>query len=143
MLCCRACEAAGPRPQSNPGAQLRGRGQHHLCRVLGDRGIALFLVISSAFGLLLSWWYVAQSRLAPHTRHLAKSAVEARSLVVVGFTFMAAGLLSSGVDYLTRVSIIRELGLGTVGLYQATWTLGSYYVTFVTGAMAPPISSPA
>lgn len=104
--------------------------------LLREKGIALFLVTSSAFGILLSWWFARKVKLPSIHVSWRESICEARVLVAVGFSFVVAGLMSSGTDYLTRIWIVREAGLDAVGHYQATWTLGAYYVSVVTGAMA-------
>lgn len=101
----------------------------------GERAIVWFLVAISAFGVLTTWWY---SRKLPiktsqiSTRHMI---VEARVLVKTGFAFMVSGLVNTGVLYLTRVLVARELEMSAVGLYSAAITLSSIYVNIILQAM--------
>jgi enterobacterial common antigen flippase len=97
--------------------------------------VALFLVASSAFGVLTSWWYARKVTVRPCRLPLREIITEARGLLGMGAAFLTSGLLVAGVDYLTRVLIVRELGMDAVGLYNATWTLSSLYVGIVLQAM--------
>ncbi len=102
---------------------------------LRKNGIALFLVAISAFTVLTSWWYSRQVRV----KHLRLSPrelyAESRMLLGMGLAFMLSALFVAGTGYTTRLLILRQLGNEAVGLYQATWTLSSIYVSFVLNAM--------
>lgn len=102
---------------------------------LREQGIVPFLVVISAFGILLSWWFARRVPVAEVTVSWRETLAESRGLLVMGMAFMAAGLIASGTAYLTRVLVQRQLGMEAVGIYTATWTLSSYYVGFVLSAM--------
>ena len=48
---------------------------------------------------------------------------------------MASALLTMGAAYLVRIVLIHHQGLVAAGLFQAAWTVGGLYVTFVLQAM--------
>jgi PST family polysaccharide transporter len=102
---------------------------------LREHGIVPFLVTIYAFGTLLSWWYARKVPVEPVDVSWRETLSESRTLLRMGLAFTCSGLISSGVAYLTRVLVQRQLGVEAVGIYTATWTLSSYYVGLVLGAM--------
>lgn len=102
---------------------------------LREQGIVPFLVATSAFAVLLSWWFARQISVEEVRLTMRELLVEARGLLGIGLAFTVSALLASLVAYLSRVLVQRELGLDAVGLYQATWQLSSQYVGFVLAAM--------
>lgn len=102
---------------------------------LRERGVAWFLVAIAAFGILTSWWFARQVPLPQVSFHWRELVVEARGLVGMGLAFMTSGLAAGGVAYVSRAMIVRQLGLDAAGLFQATWSLSTYYVNFILGAM--------
>lgn len=102
---------------------------------LREQGIVPFLMAISVFGILLSWWYVRRIPLPRVTVTWRETLAESRGLLAMGLAFMTAGLISAGTAYLTRILVQHQLGMAAVGIYTATWTLSTYYVGFVLGAM--------
>jgi PST family polysaccharide transporter len=101
-----------------------------------ERGVAWFLVAMAAFGIFTSWWFARRVPVANVTFHWRELIAEARGLIVLGVAIMIAGLVAAGVAYLSRVLIVRQLGLASAGLFQATWTLSTYYLSFILNAMS-------
>jgi len=101
-----------------------------------ERGIAPFLLAVSLLSIATSWWY-ARKVVEIDRTPLQAPAVwrEAKALLGMGVVFMLSGLMGNGVAYLTRVIVIKQMGIEAAGLYQAAWTLSSVYVGFVLGAM--------
>jgi PST family polysaccharide transporter len=102
---------------------------------LREQGIVPYLVAISAFGILLSWWFARRVPVQRVTVTWRETLAESRGLVGLGLAFTTAALIASGTAYLTRVLVQRQLGMEAVGIYTATWTLSTYYVGFVLGAM--------
>ena len=107
---------------------------------LREQGIVLFLVAISAFGILLSWWYAREIKLASVVVTWRETLADSRGLLAMGLAFMTTGLMSNCTAYLTRILVQRELGMEAVGIFTSTWTLSSYYVGFVLGAMGTDFS---
>jgi len=102
---------------------------------LRERGVAWFLVAMAAFGILTSWWFARRVPVANLAFHWRELSAEARGLIGLGVAFMIPALMAAGVAYLSRVLIVRQLGLDAAGLFQATWALSTYYVSFILNAM--------
>jgi PST family polysaccharide transporter len=103
---------------------------------LKEDGVAPYLVTVSAFGILTSWWYARRIRVKKVFLSFWDTLHESKALLGMGMAFMVSALLAAGVAYGSRVLILWELGKDAVGLYQATWTLSSLYVSLVLNAMA-------
>jgi enterobacterial common antigen flippase len=103
--------------------------------VFREKGIVPFLVTVSALTILTSWWYTRKIKVERARLTASVLWTEARSLLSMGVVFMASSVMASAVAYVTRVLVIRQMGLEAAGLYQAAWTLSSVYVGFVLGAM--------
>ena len=100
-----------------------------------EKGIVPFLVTISALTILTSWRYTREIKTEEVYMPLSAVWTEARALLGHGVFFMASGLMTSAVAYLTRVIVIRQMGLDAAGLYQAAFALSSVYVGFILGAM--------
>ncbi|MEO8078109.1 MAG: hypothetical protein ABI818_17405, partial [Acidobacteriota bacterium] len=60
---------------------------------------------------------------------------EARQLLLLGVSFMGAGLVLTLSNYLIRVVMLRQFNMADVGIYQAAFNLSGILVGFVLGAM--------
>lgn len=107
-----------------------------LIYLLREDGVAPYLVAVSAFGILTSWWYARRIRVERVNMPFRDTLHASRALLGLGTVFMVSALLAAGVAYGSRILILWELGADAVGLYQATWTLSSLYVSLVLNAMA-------
>lgn len=100
-----------------------------------EQGVVPSLVIVAAMGILTSWWYSRQLGIQPAVVSLSDVRQEAGALLRLGSAFMASGLMTLGVAYAVRILILRNAGFEATGLYQAAWTLGGLYVSFILQAM--------
>jgi PST family polysaccharide transporter len=103
--------------------------------VFREKGVAPALVAVAAMMLLTSWWYSRKSRIRTLVITPSQVGQEARALLTLGFVFMASTLMVTGVGYLVRIILLRNVGFESTGLYQAAWTLGGLYVGFILQAM--------
>jgi PST family polysaccharide transporter len=102
---------------------------------LRENGIVPYLLAISAFGILLTWWYSQKVTVVPVNVSWRESIMESRALLSMGLAFTVAALIGGGTSYLTRVLVQHQLGIAAVGIYTATWTLSTYYINIVLGAM--------
>jgi antigen flippase len=102
---------------------------------LGPAGVAPTLVVVAAAAVAASWWYARRIRIEPARLPWRALARESRALLGLGLAFMASAFLTLGASYAARVLVVRDLGLGAAGLYQAAWTVGGLYSGFVLQAM--------
>lgn len=100
-----------------------------------EKGIVPFMVTISALTILTSWRYTREIKTEEVYMPLSAVWTEARALLGLGIFFMASGLMNSALAYLSRVMVIRQMGLDAAGLYQAAFALSSVYVGFILGAM--------
>jgi PST family polysaccharide transporter len=87
--------------------------------VFREKGVAPALVAVAAMMLLTSWWYSRKSRIRTLVITPSQVGQEARALLTLGFVFMASTLMVTGVGYLVRIILLRNVGFESTGLYQA------------------------
>lgn len=100
-----------------------------------EKGVVPSLVSVAAMTILTSWWYSRKIDVQKPTVTLSQVRQEASGLLKLGSAFMASGLLTIGVAYAVRVTVLHKIGLEATGLYQSAWTLGGLYVGFILQAM--------
>ena len=98
-------------------------------------GIVPFLITVSAMTILTSWWYARKIPVAHILFGWRETLREAKGLLSLGLVFMAIGLMTTAVMYLTRVLVVRQSGMDSAGLYQASSYLSSAYIDVILGAM--------
>jgi len=101
----------------------------------GKNGIVPFLITVSAMTILTSWWYARKIPVTQIFLGWRETLREAKGLLSLGFVFMASGLMTTAVMYLTRVLVMRQIGMDSVGLYQSAATLSNLYIGVILGAM--------
>lgn len=106
-----------------------------LIYVLREDGVVPSLLAVAAISTLTSWYYSRKIDTVPGSVALPELGVDALSLLKLGFAFMASGFLTMGAAYVVRIIVLRTVGFGAAGLYQAAWSLGGLYVGFVLQAM--------
>lgn len=98
-------------------------------------GIVPALVTLAAFELAASWWY-ARKVPAPKAAMSWKESVQmSGGFLRLGLAFMWSGLLAAAVAYVTRLLIMRELDLQSVGIFQSAFRLSAMFVGFILQAM--------
>lgn len=102
---------------------------------LRESGVALALTGGSAVGLGLSWWFSRRLQPSLPASQPEQLWSETRELLQLGAAFMVSNLLMVGSGYAIRALVLNSAGLEATGLYQAAWTLGSMYTSFILQAM--------
>lgn len=100
-----------------------------------ERGIYPALVGAAAMTLLASWWFARKIHVEPVAMTTRDVTAEASGLVRLGFLFMVSGLMTVGVSNLVIIVLSQTMDKYSVGLYQAAWLLGGYFVGFIVQAM--------
>jgi PST family polysaccharide transporter len=98
-------------------------------------GIAPALAVGAASTVVTSWWFTRNIHLPRIKVSLLETWQTTIHLSRVGLALTFTGLVGASAAYLTRWILVHWLGMGAVGLYQATWTLASLYVNVILGAM--------
>jgi antigen flippase len=100
-----------------------------------DRGVVPSLIAVALMTSLVSWWYSSRIRIQVAALTTAALVQETSALLKLGFAFMSSGLMTIGVAYVIRITVLRKVGFEATGLYQSAWTLGGLYVGFILQAM--------
>ncbi|MBV9528562.1 oligosaccharide flippase family protein, partial [Sphingomonas sp.] len=66
----------------------------------------------------------------------ARTLTQAADLVKLGLPFMMAGLASNAALLLVRTVLLDRRGAAELGLFAATWTISTTYVSFILQAMS-------
>lgn len=101
----------------------------------GQNGIVPSLILSAFAGLATSWWYARRVPVKAITLPWSDCYSEVRKLLLLGISFMGAGLVTALSGYLIRVVLLRQFSLADVGIYQSAYNLSGILVSFVLGAM--------
>ena len=101
-----------------------------------DNGVVPALVGVAAMTIATSWWYSRKIRIHGPKLTFLQTKREVSDLLKLGLAFMSSGLMTMGVAYGTRITILHKLGVEATGLYQSAWILGGLYVGVVLQAMA-------
>jgi len=100
-----------------------------------QKGVVPSLIGVAAMSILTSWWFSRKIEIEVPSVTLSQVRQEASALLKLGSAFMASGLLTLGVAYAVRITVLHKIGLEATGLYQSAWTLGGLYVAFILQAM--------
>jgi len=101
----------------------------------GVSGIPAYLVVVALAAFAGSWWFARRVNLPQVSVGWRSLWGDSRPMLVLGAAFMLSGILVAATGYFTRWWVGNRLGLESVGLYQATYTLSSIYVGVVLTAM--------
>ena len=107
-----------------------------LVYLFGDNGVVPALIGVAAMTIVTSWWYSRKIEIQSPKLTLSQTKKEVSELLKLGLAFMSSGLMTMGVAYGTRITILHKLGVEATGFYQSAWTLGGLYVGFVLQVMA-------
>lgn len=102
---------------------------------LREKGVVPSLVVVAAMSIIASWWYSRKVNMHRPSMTASQVGQEAAALLKLGFAFMSSGLMTIGVAYVVRITLLRKVGIEATGLYQSAWTLGGLYVGFILQAM--------
>ena len=100
-----------------------------------DQGVVPALVATATMTVITSWWYSHKLNIRASSVMVSTLMREAPTLLKLGFAFMSSGLMTMGVAYVVRITVLRKVGFEATGLYQSAWTLGGLYVGFILQAM--------
>lgn len=106
-----------------------------LVALLHEAGVVPALVSVALMSLALSWWYSRTVRIQIPSLKASQVWEESGALLKLGFAFMAAALMTTGIAYVVRIILLRQIGFEATGFYQSAWTLAGLYVGFILQAM--------
>jgi PST family polysaccharide transporter len=101
----------------------------------GLGGIAPSILVMAAASLATSSWYSRKVELPALSVSWADFGREAQALLRLGMIFMVSAVLTLASAYVIRLIVLQGEGLIAAGLYQAAWTIGGLYASFILQAM--------
>lgn len=102
-----------------------------------ESGLLVLILIGPMTSFALGHWYVNKlGRINTGPTPLHDLAGQWRVMVRLGVPFMLAALVTGFGHLAVRTLVQRDLGLDALGQFQAAWTIGMTYLTFVVSAMA-------
>ncbi|PZX40649.1 PST family polysaccharide transporter [Roseinatronobacter thiooxidans] len=103
--------------------------------VWGEGGLLALVLITPVTTFALGLVYVRRLRRQGHG-HRPRALVTAwQEMAWLGVALMVSALVSTSGHLTIRVLVQRELGPEALGQFQAAWSIGMTYLTFILGAM--------
>lgn len=113
----------------------------------GIKGIVPGIIVTSVTTLLLTWYYANKIELESIYVSKARTIVEGKEMLKMGFMISLSGLITLGASYIVRIYISNVGGIAQVGLYTAGFAIINSYVGMIFTAMStdyfPRLSSVA
>lgn len=100
-----------------------------------DSGIPLFILISIITLAISSQFYVKKLQLKTIRPNLYEFKNEFINLFTVGIGFSISTGVFFLMAYLSRIYLVNEYDMDTVGIYQASWTISNLYIGTILSAM--------
>jgi PST family polysaccharide transporter len=102
---------------------------------LGMRGIVPSLIAVSAVQLFIAWFYTRRIEYEKVDITWKESLLDSGNMVRLGFVFMWNNLVTSGINFITISLISQKLGIHSVGIYSAAFSLSGIFVNFILASM--------
>lgn len=103
--------------------------------IFRDKGIVIYILAISVFSFLTTSWFVCKLRLKLIKPTYKEFIQGTKSLLKIGLGFCITGLIFGGMTYISRLFLLHNFGLESVGIYMASWTLSNLYVGMVLSSM--------
>jgi PST family polysaccharide transporter len=102
----------------------------------GKAGLVAYVLVGPAVTFVLGHVYVSKLPKAGTDRITIQELThEWKTLLRLGLAFVGAGLVGSLFQLWVRIDVGKILGAGSLGQYQAAWTISTQYIAFVLAAM--------
>lgn len=102
----------------------------------GINGIVPGIIVTAITSLLLTWYYSRQLDINRVYVSKARTLVEGKEMLKMGFLISMSGLITLGASYIVRIFINRIGGVEQVGLYSAGFAIINTYVGMIFTAMS-------
>lgn len=102
----------------------------------GLDGIVPGIIVTSVSSLFLTWFYARKVKLKSVRVSTARTLVESKEMLKMGFMISLSGIIGLGFSYIVRIFISNTGGLDQVGLYNAGFAIINSYVGMIFAAMS-------
>jgi len=103
---------------------------------LGINGIVPAIIISSVIAFTCAWYFGRKINVEKVKVSKARTIVEGKEMLAMGFMISISGLITLGTSYIVRIFISNHGGVAEVGLYNAGFAIVNSYVGLIFTAMA-------
>lgn len=103
---------------------------------LGINGIVPAIIISSVIACICAWYFGRKINVEKIRVSKARTIVEGKEMLAMGFMISISGLITLGTSYIVRIFISNHGGVAEVGLYNAGFAIVNSYVGLIFTAMA-------
>jgi PST family polysaccharide transporter len=103
--------------------------------LMGRDGILWSILIAPVASVLIAWRYASRLPRPVYRPSWLEAWQETRRLFGLGMAFMLTSLFPGFTQIALRALLTNELGLESVGHFQAAWAISMQYIGFVLGAM--------
>lgn len=102
----------------------------------GIEGIVPAIIVTSIISLARSWYYARKVPIERIRVSRARTIIEGKKMLIMGFMLSLSSLISLGASYIIRIYISNTGGIAQVGLYTAGFAIINTYVGLIFTAMA-------
>lgn len=101
----------------------------------GEGGLLALVLLTPLTTFVLGLYHVRRLRRHGHGHHPREIISAWQGMAWLGLALMVSALVTTSGHLVIRVLVQRELGPEALGQFQAAWTIGMTYLTFILGAM--------
>jgi antigen flippase len=103
--------------------------------LLDTKGIPYFFLISSTIYALTSVIFLIRNKLIDYRASINQLLKSAKFLITIGLGFSGSALVLTVSSFMINSYISKEFDLGSVGIYQASWTISNLYIGIILSAI--------
>jgi O-antigen/teichoic acid export membrane protein len=105
--------------------------------LMGEGGLIWFVLVQPLTAVAVAAYFTRRLPRPSGAGFSLTGAWDAwRPMVALGAVFMLGGLATTGTLLLVRAILAKDMGLATVGLFAASWSISMQYVGFLLTAMS-------
>ncbi|MBG6236644.1 O-antigen/teichoic acid export membrane protein [Pedobacter sp. CAN_A7] len=101
----------------------------------GLDGIIPGLILMSFSSLIISWIFTKDLKTIPVVMNLQETFKGGLSMARLGFFIVISGFIGSLCTYAIRIFIADEMGISSVGIFQASYTISTMYLSIILNSM--------
>jgi antigen flippase len=102
---------------------------------LGLSGIIPGIILTALTALFVSWFYARKVIIEKVDMSLFQTLKEGLDMAKLGFFIVVNGFIATAVMYGIRTFIRSNAGIESVGYFQSVWTISTFYINILLGAM--------
>lgn len=102
---------------------------------IGLSAIVPAMILSAIISLIVSWYFSKNIVTTEVNLSLKETFHDGLEMAKLGFFIVINGCIATGSMYIIRMFIRSNMGLDSVGFFQAIWTISTLYINILLNAM--------